>query len=295
MQPIALGDFTIHKFVESTGNMGVPPQAFAGMTDDRLATLRPAMDPRCGDPASGLLYLSMHSFVLRTGGKTILIDTCNGNHKQRSGVMAGMSMLNHDYLGNLARLGLEPDDIDVVLCTHLHSDHVGWNTKQDNGRWVPTFPKARYLFSRKDYDAFDPRRQDWPHYGGTDEDTFLDSVLPVVEAGQVEFVDGEHRVGDGLTILPCPGHSPGHTALRVEDSGDSGLFTGDSMHHPIQIANTNLNSFTCWDADLARASRRKLLEECCEHHRLLVPGHFAAPHCGRVSPKGSMFQFEAGA
>ena len=140
----------------------------------------------------------------------------------------------------------------------------------------------------------DPRQQNWPHYRGTDEDTFLDSVLPVVEAGQAAFVAGEHEVCDGVTIAPCPGHTPGHNALRVEDSGDSGLFTGDAIHHPIQIAEPDLNSFSCWDPALARASRRSLLDECCERHRLLVPGHFAAPHCGRISRKGEAFRFRPG-
>ena len=293
MTTFKIGNLEVAR-VEDFTDHGVPLKMLLPELDD--ATIAENLDwlaPRFLNPENNTISVPIQSWLLRTRHHTILVDTCVGHQKKRH--FPPFNMRDSAYLDNLKAAGFAPDEIDYVFCTHLHSDHVGWNTKQDNGRWVPTFPKARYLFSRKDYDAFDPRRQDWPHYGGTDEDTFLDSVLPVVEAGQVEFVDGEHRVGDGLTILPCPGHSPGHTALRVEDSGDSGLLTGDSMHHPIQIADTRLNSFTCWDADLARASRRKLLEECCEHHRLLVPGHFAAPHCGRVSPKGSMFQFEAGA
>src|ERR1035438_8009262 len=150
MKPITLGDFTIRKFVESTGNMGVPSAAFCGLGGERLKTLGAAMDPRCGELGSELFYLSMHSFVLEVGGRRILIDTCNGNGKHRTGVMASMHMLSTDYLGNLARLGLKPEDIDVVVCTHLHSDHVGWNTRLENGAWVPTFPNARYLMSDLD-------------------------------------------------------------------------------------------------------------------------------------------------
>jgi len=299
MQPIALGDFTIHKFVESTGNMGVPPQAFAGMTDDRLATLRPAMDPRCGDPASGLLYLSMHSFVLRTGGKTILIDTCNGNHKQRSGVMAGMSMLNHDYLGNLARLGLEPDDIDVVLCTHLHSDHVGWNTRLENGAWVPTFPNARYLMSALDVDYYGSLPPDHPQYALTRE-SYDDSVLPVLESGQADLIHTghvvEHEIGNGVWFEGCPGHTPGNMVIHAQ-SGSHGnhhaVFTGDVFHHPLQIQDPTLHINADADLEQGLAVRRRFVDTYANTDTILLAAHFPEPTAGRVVRDGSgtVFRF----
>ena len=214
-----------------------------------------------------------------------------GNHKTRH--FPPFHMRDNPYLARLREAGASPDDVDYVFCTHLHSDHVGWNTRLDNGRWVPTFPNAKYLFSKADVEAFDPRRGAQGG-AGADDHTFFDSVLPVMEAGLAEIVEGEHEVGDGMTIIPAPGHSPGHCYLRVEDGQDSGLFTGDSMHHPLQIAAPDVNSFACVDAEAARASRRKILEECCDHNRLLIPGHFAAPHNGRVSRKGQGFRFHPG-
>ena len=291
MTKFRIGNLEVTR-IEDFVDHGVPlKMLLPEVTEETIAANRGWLQPNFLDANGATISVHIQSWLFRTKHHTILVDSCVGHQKRRH--FPPFNMRTSVFLDNLKAAGTAPEEIDYVFCTHLHSDHVGWNTRLENGRWVPTFPKAKYLFSRKDYEAFDPRQANAPHYGGTDEDTFLDSVLPVVEAGQVEFVDGEHKVGDGLTIVPAPGHSPGHAALRVEDSGDSGLFTGDSTHHPIQIAEVSLNSFSCWDGELARASRRKLLEECCEHHRLLVPGHFAAPHCGRVRVKGSNFELLA--
>jgi glyoxylase-like metal-dependent hydrolase (beta-lactamase superfamily II) len=293
MANLQIGDFEITR-VEDFTDRGVPLKLlFPALKDETLAAHRHWLAPDFLNAQNDTIDVSIHSWVVRTRHHTVLVDSCVGHQKNRH--FPPFHMRESRYLANLAAAGVDPAEIDFVFCTHLHSDHVGWNTRLDNGRWAPTFPKATYLFSRADYDAFDPRQENWPGYGGTDADTYFDSVLPVVEAGQVEFVAGEHEISDGLTIIPCPGHSPGHMALRVEDRGESGLFTGDSMHHPIQVAEPRLNSFSCWDADLARSSRRMLLEECCERHRLLVPGHFAAPHFGRVSAQGETFAFQPGA
>jgi len=203
MTTFKIGNLEVAR-VEDFTDHGVPLKMLLPELDD--ATIAENLDwlaPRFLNPENNTISVPIQSWLLRTRHHTILVDTCVGHQKKRH--FPPFNMRDSAYLDNLKAAGFAPDEIDYVFCTHLHSDHVGWNTKQDNGRWVPTFPKARYLFSRKDYDAFDPRRQDWPHYGGTDEDTFLDSVLPVVEAGQVEFVDGEHRVGDGLhPALPWP-------------------------------------------------------------------------------------------
>lgn len=289
MTTFRIGELEIIR-VEDFVDHGVPlTLLFPEVSEEAIAANHHWLQPRFLDPGADTTSVHIQSWVIRTQHHTIMVDTCVGHQKKRH--FPPFNLRASVYLDNLRAAGLHPEEVDYVFCTHLHSDHVGWNTRLENGRWAPTFPKATYLFSRKDYDTFDPRQQDWARYGGADEDTFLDSVLPVVEAGQVEFVDGEQKVGEGLTIVPSPGHSPGHNALRVEDSGDSGLFTGNSMHHPIQIAEPELNSFSCWDPTLARASRRNLLEECCDYHRLLVPGHFAAPHRGRITRKGSSFAF----
>jgi glyoxylase-like metal-dependent hydrolase (beta-lactamase superfamily II) len=297
MRPIALGDFTIRKFVESTGNMGVPAGVFGGLGGERLVALRKAMDPRCGDPASALFYFSMHSFVLQTGSRTILIDTCNGNGKHRTGVMAGMSMLNHDYLGNLARLGLKPEDIDVVLCTHLHGDHVGWNTRLENGAWVPTFANARYLMSEIDVEFYGSLPPEHPQYALTRE-SFDDSVLPVLASGQAELIRTghvvEHEVGNGVWLEGCPGHTPGNMVIHAQSGrGPHAIFTGDVFHHPVQIQDVNLHINVDADPGTAVATRQRFVDAYADTDTILLAAHFPEPTAGRVVTEeaGPTFRF----
>ncbi|MDB5394513.1 MAG: fold metallo-hydrolase [Rhodospirillales bacterium] len=297
MKPIALGDFTIRKFVESTGNMGVPAGVFSGLGGERLKTLCEAMDPRCGDPASALFYISMHSFVLQTGSRTILIDTCNGNGKRRTGVMAGMNMLNHDYLGNLAQLGLKPEDIDVVLCTHLHSDHVGWNTRLENGAWVPTFANARYLMSEIDVEVYGSLPPEHPQYPLTRE-SFEDSVLPVLASGQAELIRTghvvEHEVGNGVWLEGCPGHTPGNMVIHAQSGpGRHAVFTGDVFHHPVQIQDTILNLNVDADPEAGLATRRRFVETYADTGTILLAAHFPDPTAGCVvtDRAGPAFRF----
>ncbi len=228
------------------------------------------------------------SFVVHHGKTTILIDTCFGNDKERPDFDVG-HRLNNPYLDRLRAANCRPEDVDIVLCTHFHVDHVGWNTRLENGRWVPTFPNARYLFSREEYARFAPenRTAEPPPF----LDIFEDSVLPVIQAGQAEFISGEQTVHDLLTVFPAPGHTPGHIAVRAGRSDDTGIFLGDIIHNPIQIAEPDLNSAFCEDGPTARATRRKLLDEAAERNQLLIPGHFCAPHIGRVKAAGKGFVF----
>ena len=231
------------------------------------------------------------SFVVRHGKTTILIDTCIGNDKERPDFQLA-HRLNNPYLDRLRAANCRPEDVNIVLCTHFHVDHVGWNTRLDNGRWVPTFPNARYIFSREEYARFAPenRGAEPPPF----LDIFEDSVLPVIQRGQAEFVSGEQTVHELLTVFPAPGHTPGHIAIRAEGGEDTGIFLGDIIHNPIQIAHPDLNSAFCEDGPQARETRRRLLEEVAECNRLLVPGHFPAPHIGRVTAQGNGFVFRAG-
>ena len=231
------------------------------------------------------------SFVIRHGNSTILIDTCIGNDKERPDFELA-HRLNNPYLERLAAAGCRPEDVDIVMCTHFHVDHVGWNTRLDNGRWVPTFPKARYIFSKEEYARYAPenRTAEPPPF----LNIFEDSVLPIIQSGQAEFLTGEQQVHDLLTIFPAPGHTPGHIAVRAGRGNETGIFLGDIIHNPVQIAEPDLNSAFCEDGPQARATRRKLLENAAAENHLLVPGHFPAPHIGRVTPSGKGYIFRSG-
>lgn len=177
-----------------------------------------------------------------------------------------------------------------MLCTHLHVDHVGWNTRLVDGRWVPTFPNAKYVFSLEELNFWDPAKN--PHLPQEPRDVFTDSVLPVIAANQAQVVNMRDQLSDALLIDPTPGHSPGHISLRLVSGQDEGIFTGDVMHHPIQIYRPEWNSRFCMDPQQAVATRKQLLEHCAEHKSLIFPGHFGAPHAGRIRHNGQGFLFD---
>jgi glyoxylase-like metal-dependent hydrolase (beta-lactamase superfamily II) len=238
------------------------------------------------DPASGKLKLSVHSWLLTVGGKRILIDACVGNHKPRA-ARPMWDMLQTPYLERLAAAGARPEQIDMVMCTHLHVDHVGWNTRLENGRWVPTFANAKYVFSTKDYEhylALDRDPANRPVNGGS----FRDSVLPVVEAGLAQMVSGAAALDESLSVEPAPGHTPGTVAIKFESKGERALFCGDILHHALQVYHPQWNSFACANAADARASRRKVLEHCAAG-ALLMPAHFGRPFACRIEGKNNGF------
>jgi glyoxylase-like metal-dependent hydrolase (beta-lactamase superfamily II) len=235
--------------------------------------------------------LSVHSWLIRTKHHNILVDTCGGDDKDRPDFLA-FHQKKTGYLEKLAAAGLQPEDIDYVLCTHLHIDHVGWNTRLIDGRWVPTFPNAKYVFSPADLALYDPAAG----IGGDKAERaqlYQDSILPIIASGQTEHVTGPHTLGDGLHIEGAPGHTPGHVILRLAEAGQEALFVGDIMHHPIQVYQPEWNSAFCIDPVAARQSRRRVLERCAEHGGLLCPAHFAAPHFGHITARGGAFTFGA--
>jgi glyoxylase-like metal-dependent hydrolase (beta-lactamase superfamily II) len=267
---------------------------FKDWSDESIAPHLPWMVPDHFDPASGKLKLSVHSWLLEVGGKKVLIDTCIGNHKSRKH-RPFWDQLNTPYLERLAVAGVKPEEVDMVMCTHLHVDHVGWNTRLDNGRWVPTFPNARYVFSKTDYDHFlkiDNDPQQGPASGGA----FRDSVLPIVEARLAQMIDDNAPIDEHLTTEPAPGHTPGHIIIKLASQSKQAFFCGDVIHHAIQVHNPHWNSFACIDAQAARRSRRKLLEDCAGSGGLMLPGHFGAPHLCHIDHKGDGFvpRFVAG-
>lgn len=241
------------------------------------------------DPARAAFRLSIHSYVLQLDGLNVLIDTCNGNDKARSVPFA--DRLKTPYLDNLAALGLAPEDIDIVMCTHLHCDHVGWNTRLLDGRWVPTFPNARYVFGRRDYDHFSRQAEEQLH-----RESYLDSVLPIVEAGLAEMVASDAvihgRVGDGLWMEDASGHSPGCCVVNARRGGELALFSGDVIHHPMQLARPELAFFADHDPAGAAATRMRLLERHADTGTVLFPAHFQRGGAGRIKRDEAAYRYE---
>lgn len=286
MKPVNLGHMLVRKFEEDAGvTVPIPIGIFPGLTSERFKELQEDLDPRAFVAATETLPFSMHTYVLQTRNRVILIDTCNGNDKVRTGVMEGSSMLKNKYIENLAALGLMPEDVDMVLCTHLHSDHVGWNTKMDNGRWVPTFPNARYLFGRIEYEHWSKAADD------EDRQILVDSVQPVVDAGLVTLVDSTHRITDEVWLEPTPGHTPGHVSVRISSRGHEAVITGDLMHHPIQCCEPQLGSNFDSDAEQARQTRLEFLQRYGDSKVMVFGTHFAPPTAGWLTRHGEAWAF----
>lgn len=246
------------------------------------------LSPTFYDEPNDQLVMSSHAWVLRIGGKTFLVDSCIGNGKSRPHSPL-FDMAELPFMSNFEAAGLAPEEIDFVLCTHLHADHVGWNTRLKNGRWVPTFPNAKYVFSKTDCEFFHSKTG----AGATDIDAqnvFDDSVLPLLEAGQDLQVDGAHDLGHGVTIEPTPGHSPGHIMIKVASAGHEGLFTGDILHHPAQVHRPEWSSAFCSDPEQSRRTRRSVLEHAADHGSLVLPAHFAGDHAYRIGRAANAFQ-----
>ncbi len=242
--------------------------------------------PRHFHARSNRFITSLHSWLLRTKHHTILIDTCAGNQKNRPHSPL-FHMKDTPYLERLKAAGVNPEEIDFVMCTHLHIDHVGWNTRLENGRWVPTFPNANYVFSKTERDFWDPATNP-----ALDEEArliFEDSVHPVIAAGQDRLVGDGDRIGDNLSIDAAPGHTPGSIAIALNSGGEQGLFTGDVMHHPIQVYRPRWSSRFCTDPVQSADTRERILGHCADCNALMMPAHFGAPHAGRVRRKGGGF------
>jgi glyoxylase-like metal-dependent hydrolase (beta-lactamase superfamily II) len=244
------------------------------------------------DPESGHFAMPARSWLLRVGQYNVLIDTCLGNDKERPGFAEG-HRLSTGYLERLTVVGLTPNNIDYVLCTHLHVDHVGWNTRVENRRWMPAFPNARYVYSTIDYET---AKRDALNLTSRpfSKQMFEDSIHPVVEAGKARLVDGVHELLDKLTLRSAPAHSPGHFRIGLRSQDAVGIFTGDLLHSPIQVPLWEWSTRVCWDKRMAAVSRRSCLSFCASENELMLPGHFKAPHVGRIKRAGGTFAIDFG-
>ena len=240
----------------------------------------------------GMLSLSIHSLIVETPSAKLIVDTCIGNDRDRNPFEV-MHMLSTSYMEDMKAAGYHPDGIDFVLCTHLHLDHVGWNTHLVNGKWVPTFPNASYLFGKDDLEFWGAAKAD-------DENEFMqiqhrvfeDSMQPVLDAGLAKPIEGPAEVCEGVRLIPTPGHTPGHCSVLIESKGESAMITGDFVHHPIQFWDPNLVSPFDVDNDAAVATRHRVFGEYADSPTLIIGTHFAGPTAGKLVKDGDTYRLD---
>lgn len=284
---LRLEGVTIDRIIEQQAPLFEPFFFFPTLTKDVFEANRSWLEPNYLDPQSGKVVLCIQSYLVRTRHHTILVDTCVGNDKPRPARPAWDRMTSDRYHANLAAVGVRVDDIDFVMCTHLHIDHVGWNTRLDNGRWVPTFPNARYIFADAEL-AFwtekhkhDPAPLPW----------ITDSVLPIIAAGQAAVVKSDYALNDMVQLVPTPGHTIDHYSVQVGKPGQDAIITGDMIHSPLQARHPELSMFADLDGAQAAETRRTLLARCCDTPTRLCATHFPTPALGRVTRRGDAFTF----
>jgi glyoxylase-like metal-dependent hydrolase (beta-lactamase superfamily II) len=288
MAVVRLGEVTITSIIEDQQPIFDPLDFFPGLTAERLAENRGWLEAGGAlDQASGKLVLCMQSWLVQTPHHNILIDSCVGNHKPRPARPFWNMLDNPAYMAGFKAAGVTPDSIDYVMCTHLHVDHVGWNTKQENGRWVPTFDKARYVFSDQEYRHWEAeaKTQDLPH--------IVDSVLPIVAANRADLVANDFVLNDLVRLMPTPGHSPDHVAVRVGKPGQDAIATGDLIHSPLQARYPEQGMRADYDTQQGAVTRRTFLESCCDNNTQMCFAHFPTPSTGRIKRWGEGFRVEA--
>ncbi|MEV4348370.1 MBL fold metallo-hydrolase [Actinoplanes sp. NPDC049596] len=286
MNEIKLGDVTVARVEETHGPIMPTAAFFPSIPAQSWRDHEEALMPdHLG--ADDMVHVAMQSWVLRSAGKTIVIDTGVGNDKARPAVEV-WDHQRFDYLNRLAAAGVRPEDVDLVVNTHLHVDHVGWNTRLVDGSWVPTFPNATYLMPAADFRHWNPAHN--PGIAGSvNENVFEDSVAPVHAAGQVELWDGERVIDENLTLRSAPGHTPGSSVVELRSGNDQALFAGDLMHTPLQVTHPGHNSCFCEDAGQAQATRQRLLGWAADNRALVLPAHFSGHGALEVERRATGF------
>jgi glyoxylase-like metal-dependent hydrolase (beta-lactamase superfamily II) len=283
----AVGDLTIHRIIEQETTFLPAVDLLPGLTPDLLAENRSWMRGAGALDESDVLILCFQSYIVKTPHHTILVDSCIGNDKPRPLRPKWNMKTDDSYMRALAASGFSVGDIDFVMCTHLHVDHVGWNTRLENGRWLPTFPNARYVFGKHEFDYWAEQNANTP------VPPFGDSVLPIIEANKAEIVRNDYAIGDHVRILPTPGHTPGHVAFTMGRGRDDVALSGDLMHTPLQTHYPELSAKFDVDPALAAVTRRHFLERYCDTDTLCCTAHFPSPSSGKIRRRGDGFSCEA--
>jgi glyoxylase-like metal-dependent hydrolase (beta-lactamase superfamily II) len=295
VRPQKFGDILVQKIIE-LDRLAVDPNWLIGnATAPEIEAERHWLGDGLVEPSTGKLIIGVHSFLVRTPRRTILVDTCCGDRRDR-GAASPFHMLQTSYLANLRAAGVEPEEIDLVFCTHLHVDHVGWNVVSRDGRWVPTFPNARYLFNPTDFE----HRLEAERTGTGSPATraaFREAVLPIVESGLATFVDCTHaleqEVDSTIRLISLPGHCPGHTGLTIAGGGRAGVVTGDAIHHPIQLSRPDWYCAADVDPLESTRTRQHLIDAYADTDTILLTAHFPGATAGRVvgTAAGACFAF----
>ena len=279
-------DMTIHRIVEQEYGFTPIREFLPSLSQELLEENRSWLAPAGYDPNTSNIVFCFQSYVVKTPHHTVLVDACIGNDKNFPLRPAWNKKSDPTWMAALKAAGVGVEDIDFVMCTHLHGDHVGWNTRLENGRWVPTFPNARYLISKKEYEywAAEHRKTPLPAIG--------ESVLPVIEAKRADLVTSDHALDDHIRLLPTPGHTPDHFAVTLGRKGDAAVFTGDLIHSPLQARYPDLHTRVDFDVPQANRTRRGFLERYCDTETLFCTMHFPSPSVGRLKRWGEGFRCE---
>jgi glyoxylase-like metal-dependent hydrolase (beta-lactamase superfamily II) len=282
-----VGAARVDRVVESEEPLLDPLDIFPEASAAELAAQMAWLAPRFYDPVTKLLVVPIQGFVVRVRGKVIVVDTCVGDCKDRGRPM--FHQQRRDWLGRLAALGVRPENVDYVLCTHFHVDHVGWNTRLDDGRWVPTFTNARYLFTREEWDYW--RSAEGLRAMQRTGDYLEDSVVPIVDAGLADFVPMDYQLFPELRLIPAAGHTPGLVCVDIQSSGERLVLAGDLLHSPLQCVYPEWTMRYCADPQASARTRVRLLSEWAKNGTPMLPTHFPSPSAGIVERRDSAFSF----
>ena len=284
-----VGSIHIQRVADIEKSAHPASRGFPTLSQEALRGHAERLGPHFIDPKTLDIFLSFHTYVVRCEGRTILVDTCVGNDKDRP-TRQNWNRRKGDFLGKLAAAGVTPEDVDIVMCTHLHADHVGWNTRLVNGKWVPTFPNARYLMSELEYRSLVEKVA--REGSGANHHSYPDSVLPLIEHQQADLVDMSHRVMAGIHMEPAPGHTPGGVLIHIENGGDHAICVGDLIHHPLQMADPDMLSGYCEDPPAAARRRADFCRQYADTQTRVLTAHFVAPSAGWIRRDGKAYHFE---
>ncbi|WP_030903589.1 MBL fold metallo-hydrolase [Streptomyces sp. NRRL F-5126] len=295
---LELGDVTVTRVVEWSGRIRTVGEMVPDSPEEVREEHRAELVPDFWDPRDDAYLCAVQSWIIRSEGRVIVVDTGAGNDRDRPQVPP-FDHLSTPFLDNLARAGVRPEDVDVVVNTHVHYDHVGWNTRLDDGAWVPTFPRATYLIPRVDREYFDPANEHLRPAARSDADrlrregnrlVFADSVQPILDSGRAVLWEDRHRIDADLELRAAPGHTPGSSALWLRSGTERAVFVGDMLHSPVQLWTPHANSCFCEDPRQSRETRRRVLAEAADTRALVLPAHFPGRGAARVKHEGDRFE-----